>query len=845
MANAPLTYAQVSIKTADMLRTVAASDMVRELSRLSMPEVEAAVRAVAEVIPAGNVPGVILNGLIHLPDHRLSPGLVHRDIHMLFTGLELFMDKAVYAAIFAGPAAVIWGYQKLLKLAGKDPEAAFPQGVWQFYVDYALREDTARHTNETAGFDGMLRAHHIRVSQVDRLAAWLMASIYTLVQYPEFLANEWRERVYPSLLIQAAASAPDLPPKDASKLSRLYRDWEARRPYSRSPEAAAQTYPAYRRALFDRFMQSALDSLPPSVQARWQALVADAESTGLPAYQSQMSIQAYLKPGPYGETHCPLALEQTHIGVIRQGAYYLIPVTGPGGLVDLHTVRAQAAALLSAPVPAAVKLSTLARKPRAALPALLAKLDLPTRLALEALSTAPIWINADTQPRWIHSPEGTRLIPLSQVRQAERGIGDHPLTILDTGETFIFDQSHIFFDGTTGAALAEIMTNEALSWAVYLHSLPPPAPGPALPRRLVFNLSPAADKAARATPEVTAEVGAETDAVNLKALLRLRKLFKQRSEAINLTVNDLLVLYRAIHAAAYRPGKSLLAELQTLQSASDAASRAAAAAALAELTRTASLPSVLIPVDASQRSPRDRLYPLNFEIPLVDLHLLDLHRQTLAALAAYQNASGERDDLFEEFKALQREYLSSLAGFGAVIGRSKEIALSGETASIGAIKMLAYLPVPLQRMLEAVPTRIDMLNDVIKGREIFSNVGSVAPTSTLVRFITAKDDNDKKTLAWGVITDAAGVMRISLRDFRPHVGLLVRAGQASLAALITQDYLNAYAQGLNRYVVDWQMIVLASGPSAKRLTPANRRSLTQRSPNRRSSHPKNPAGEPA
>jgi hypothetical protein len=99
---------------------------------------------------------------------------------------------------------------------------------------------------------------------------------------------------------------------------------------------------------------------------------------------------------------------------------------------------------------------------------------------------------------------------------------------------------------------------------------------------------------------------------------------------------------------------------------------------------------------------------------------------------------------------------------------------------------------------------------VIKGREVFSNVGSVAPTSTLLRFITAKDDNDKKTLAWGVITDAAGVMRISLRDFRPHVGLLVQAGQAELAQRISQEYLEAYAAGLNRYVVDLHMITLTS-----------------------------------
>jgi hypothetical protein len=813
MSNASRTFTQASIKTASMLRTIATTDMVRDLSHLSIPECEAVVRAVAEIIPAGNVPGVILNGLIHLPDRHPSPDIVHRDIQLLFTGLERFLDKVVYGAIFAGPAAVIWGYQNLLKLAGKDPEAAFPQGVWQFYVDYALREDTARHANETSGFDGMLQAHGLKLTKSDRLAAWLMASISTLVQYPELLANEWRERVYLALLAQAAGAEPARSPKENARLARLYRDWEALRPYGRGPDAASQTYPAYRRAKFDSFMQAALNGLPPSVRSRWEALVAEAESNSLPAYQTQMSIQAYLEPGPYGETHCPLALQQTHIGVIRDGAYFLIPITGPGGLADVYTVRAQALGILNDSTPVTASLAPLSGTQRAALPAILAKLDPATRTALDALHTAPILINSDLQPRWSNSSEGSKMRPLSQIRQAERGIGDHPLTIFDTGETIIFDQSHIFFDGATGAALAEIMTNEALSWAVYLHSLPHAKPGSNPPWRLIFDIPFSAAKAVRSASQVTDEVGAETEAVNIKALLRLRKLFKQRSDLLNLTVNDLLVLYRAIHAVTYRPNAALLADLHTLQAGSRTSAQAAAASALAALAKSVSPPAILIPVDASQRSPRDRLYPLNFEIPLEDLHLLDLHRQTLAALAAYQNATVERKSLYNAFDRLQREYMASLAGFGTVLSRAKAIALTGETASMGALKMLAYLPAPLQRMLEAVPTRIDMLNDIIKGREIFSNVGSVVPTSSLVRFITAKDDNDKKTLAWGVITDAAGIMRISLRDFRQHVGLLVQVGQAALAERIAQDYVNSYAEGLNRYVIDLQMITLANRPT--------------------------------
>src|SRR5512135_2765483 len=171
-------YAELSIKTADNLKSVAQSEAMRRLSTLSLPEIEAVVDLVARIIPAGNVLGVILNGLARLPGRKPPVNTLKRDINLLFTGIEQSLDRAVYSTFFAGPAAVIWGYQNLLKLAGKDPDDAFPQGTWQFYLDYALRDDTARHANETCGFDMVLREHEMRLRPADRLASWVMAAAY-------------------------------------------------------------------------------------------------------------------------------------------------------------------------------------------------------------------------------------------------------------------------------------------------------------------------------------------------------------------------------------------------------------------------------------------------------------------------------------------------------------------------------------------------------------------------------------------------------------------------------------------------------------------------------------------
>jgi hypothetical protein len=58
------------------------------------------------------------------------------------------------------------------------------------------------------------------------------------------------------------------------------------------------------------------------------------------------------------------------------------------------------------------------------------------------------------------------------------------------------------------------------------------------------------------------------------------------------------------------------------------------------------------------------------------------------------------------------------------------------------------------------------------------------------------------------MTNAEGVMVITLRDFRPHVGLLEKQHQTHLAQRLTQDYLDSYVHGLNTYVREVKNIAL-------------------------------------
>ncbi len=790
-------YVAASLKTGSDLKTVARSLQERELSRLSLPEIEAVSDLVARVVPAGNVPGVILSVLSRAQGRKPPLQTVRRDINLLLKGVEQTLDKMVYLAFFGGPAAAILAYQNLLKIVGKDPEGAFPDGTWQFYVEYALRDDTARHANETHGFDTLLAQHQIQLSEIDRITALVMTSIHCLHQYPAMLENEWRERVYIYWLREVTSETPA-----AERYARLYREWCGLRPYARGADSGAQSYPAYRRARFDQFLRQATIELSDDLRQKWQAAVLSAEQDELPTYLQQMSLLAYLEPGVYDETRVPISVSEAQIAVVRKGRYYLIPACASGGdqPPDVDAVRAQVAALVQHPdsAPAANLIEWVQIK-RSALPSLRRKLSATLLAEVDRLRFAPIVLNCDRRPRDTS---------LSELRQAERGAGSQGLTIFDTGETLVFDQSHIFFDGAWGAGLAEIMTREAASWGAYLSRLPAAKPGR---RPVALNMRRQKSDVAllQQTPRVAVEVGVESDTANLTEILKLRRLLKQRSDLLQLTVNDLLVFYRAIHAMTYRPSAGLLADLRRLVLVP--ASRQAATAALETLESSEQpAPAILIPVDASQRSPRDRLYPMTFDVPLGELDVLNLHQQVTAALNAYHDAAGDRAAIYAEFDRLQRVYLATLAGFGALLSKAKDIAITGQSASVGTIKLLAHMPASLQHFLDKVPGQFDGLNDLIKGREVFSNVGAVAPASTLTRFITAKDDNEKKTLAWGVISDADGIMHITLRDFRPHVSSLIAAGHKNLALRMAQDYLDAYVNGLNDFVQDLQRIVLTS-----------------------------------
>jgi hypothetical protein len=814
-----------------------------ELSRLTLPEIREIKEEIARVFPAGNLPAFVLSGLIKLKGRRVGSEQVTGDLTALLRGLDL-VPQGLFGALIAGPAAAIHAYQKVLQLAGKDVESAFPEGTWQFYLQFGLREDAARHANETVGFHRALAAQHS--PPIQAAAAWVCAALELLYRCDDLLLTDWSERVMLRLLTEEALAA-NL--GDKLPFATLERDWQRQCPYRR-PDGGSD-YVSHRQAVFHRFLEGVLPALPPQAQSRFQQRYQARLTEELPAYQQQMTLLAALKPERYQESKEFVPLWRAAVAFVWQDRTYLLPACQQDdqgsplcypprlenatpvplylhpkkGLCDastqplytdrsgrvyyrdgrllgvLHppapeTVLGWVASILAAQPPGAPPTLDLllADTPRHLQPQLREKLPSATQVELAALRRAPIVVNWDSR---------SHDLPLAYVRRGRRGIGDHGLTVFRTDQSFVFDQSHIFFDGMWGMAVAEVMTDSAIHWyrksagRPFIPESPPPQP-------LVLKGSPKTE-ATLQSHRKPGEVAAESSEVDMHALLRLRKWLQQRG--VPLTVNDLLLLYRSFHAAGYEPSPLLRQALKAFaEQATSTQAQEALEAIRATLTRLRETnPALLIPMSASNVSPKERIFPTTFRNPLVDIR-----EKFAAARVGLQACRGHTNpNLWATFDRARRELLAYLQAFGGVLDALKAVTMRGESFNTATIRMLAHLPQSMQHLMDGIPQRVGALNEIIKGNEVFSNVGRVAPGSTITRFISAKDDGETKELIWGVITDDEGCMRVSLRDFRPFVPQLLALGEDGLANLLAQDYLTAYVQGFNRFVLELGEIIAA------------------------------------
>ncbi|MGQ9626822.1 MAG: hypothetical protein ACUVV0_07960 [Anaerolineae bacterium] len=837
-----------------------------ELSRLTLVEIKELQKEIAEIFPASNLPALLLQGMVRLKGRVISADRARKDILALFQfHKENLLSRGLYGVFVAGPAAILVGYQKLLTLAGKDPASAFPQGTWQFYLEFGLREDTARHTSETIGFH---KAIPPKAKEIDMFCAWAYQAALTLFEYDDLLENEWLER---TLIHLAQEVAQEEEWDVGTGLRNLAQDWGKMRPYEGPP--GEKSYPGFRQRLFRAYFQERIAGLSrTSIQKLWARYETLRESE-LPAYQEQMSILHACHPSRYREERKEIPIWQARLGIVFGGRYYLMGIcrtdeadnpllfTGeedekgqPLTPVEGSFLRDEAGRLLRAdrrgniylegqskePVgrlrpisPAELKRRVaailegrekvweeapsevdllLTSAPRSAQEELRAALGWKTSQEIKLLDRAPIIINWDLR-------EAKRT--LGEIRRSHRGLGDHALTIFRTERSFVFDQSHIFFDGLWGMALAEILTRGAVGLYGQFASLELEEPSRHLPliwegsgpegaiRRLKLAPSPKFEAAVVGLTRIE-EVVAESWAADLRRLTRLRGWLRERGA--DLTINDLLVLWRTIYDRFYSPSPQLVKALEDSLSGGDGRNLALEQAINMVRSEWERLrkhnPSLLIPMDASWVKPGERLFPTTFRNPFVEI--AERLNETYQALEEHRRRQDEATRA--AFLAQRKELMAYLRYFGAMMYALKQITRRGESFSTAVTKLLANLPEGMQYVLDLIPQKIEVLNEIIKGEEVFSNAGRVAAGSSLSRFLSAKDDGEAKRLVWGIMTDDRGRLYISLRDFREHVRALIAAGQEGLARAIAQDYVDGFATGLNKFAAELSKITIYKTP---------------------------------
>lgn len=840
-------------RTLQALDETAGDTSLASITGLGIRRVRALKREIAEIFPASNLPAFLLQGLLQLRGRTLERERVFGDLRVLFRETR---QISLYSAFLVTPALIVHGYQRLLTLAGKDVASAFPDGTWQFYTEYGLREDAARHCVETRGFRGD------GLSPADAAACWVYAAMHTLYKYDELLAAEWRERAalrcIDLTLRERAGEAlgPSAPKRGEEReralaphvaalqarygLAKLGPDWAGRRPYHGPSADPIDGYLAARQRAFDAYLERRLAVLPPDLRDRVHSRLAEWQAQDLANFQTQMSVHATLRSESFCERRDPLPFEMLCVALVSGGAYHLIEICerdeaghlvitprdgdparpgqslplvrdAEGGLADRYgrpvtidrrgnlrvdglrlgrlrlapfaKVRSRVAAAMRAAPPLgpgeAAELGVdelLAWAPRGRQEQLRGLLGAQTRGEIELLRRAAIVVN------WDDHGEGR---PLGQLRRAKRGCGDHALTIFRAGSGVVFDMSHIFFDGIWGATLAEIVTGFATALTRAAQGRAPAADAPPALRLAATPAFLAA--ATEAQAQAPAEADAETREVSLAAINGLRR--KLAAREIELTVNDFLLLARYEHAASYRPGPAALAALDDLAARGQAeAVLCGRISAWLEAQRSI-VPALLVPMDASWVNPRDRLQPATLRNPSPDLLPLLASCEDLLRRLIKEGGPEARTAFEEERTRLCGE----LMRFGAVLRALREITTRGESFTAAALRLMAHLPRPTQSLLDQIPQRIDVLNEIVKGTEVFSNIGQVAGSSSLARFMSSRDDGVTKQLTWGVMADARGHLVITLRDFRPHVGELIAAGYPATAELLAVDFLAAYA----------------------------------------------------
>lgn len=668
--------------------------------------------------------------------------------------------------------------------------------LFQAFAKKALRDDAARFSVECVYPSPALHG------ETSLLAGCIFTVAQLLHHYADLLACEWDNRMYARDLASSVPSGQS-GASPHGPIGRITIE-----PSEDMFADLAAYVRAYERALEERRQRCAQLFANSGYDAALQAHIRRREK-GLPAYQRQMSLLQSLRPGRHQDVPVPIPVDKLNIAVRKGNRYVLIPVyvpdqgraTGSYRMISKEEIRGYAEYIGEMPDEGPISLNpSLPRIPRRYQHGVRKRYIPEVLEKLEVLASAPVVINWN-----IHDASRN----LSSIRQTQRGGNDQPLTLIRTERGMVFDFSHILFDGLWASRVAHYIMHFTISITNGLEledtaaaaKEPPVLDTPADRQEESFPLAVLAarpdrvqtvqleldvdskEREAPHTDKLVHEVSAELDGIELKSLTAPLQLMNQHG--VKITINDLLLLARMLHAKTYRPSMQVEQALACLSDPKEARSAVRLWRQRMEKERQCP-PALLIPVDVTEHDPKERLY-------MTSIRPDDLPQGLLEQLAQLIRLRSARINSFPTIMTGINERLAE----AILIFRKKfNLALQGKSFSTKASRLFVASPYPMRDVGDWVTEQVKGLQTRVKGDELFSSLGQMPPWSTAIRFMSARSKGKAQQRVWGIMTDNQQRLMITLRDFHPLTVMLIRNGQGNLAASILQDYLNAFGNTL-------------------------------------------------
>ncbi len=668
---------------------------------------------------------------------------------------------------------------------------------------------------------------------VDRLGLDVSASS------PEFKAEQHRvwEEAREAIELEAEQM------KGALGMDDLEQMWATQAPFLKPPSHLHETFPEYRHKKFLEFLTEAAKQLPRQVGAFVGEHYYKRVAEKMPAFKAQMSILSakecrndaqkqripiwkakvaflvgeryYLvdvahrdrrgrllafipgKPDDPGE---PLTLIETAAGTLvdqkgrrvsidRQGG---VTITNTVGQVQTKVLRPTPAREIKAFAAAILHNEAMLSFTASALPKATVASERQVRgnrwpqqrssvtpAAIRVLNNVPLVINWN-QKKHTAAP---------QKRNGTLGIGNFPVYLWRKQKTVEFNLSPVFFDPTWGAAFCQMMAAGATNAYRLIHQISGTGTLSNLPHAFRMQMAPATSAVEGSSP-APGELIVTTHKPDLPLLHRATEKLTQYQ--ILISVDDLLILYRNLHNQLYKPGPLAQQAVMSLR----AQNRETVAKKLEALwpERKRKPVRLIIPLDASHMAPELRVVPVAYEPVTADFALL--YRALLAQLNGKPVLKAVATD--EPYLQKRAAFIDRLRVEAAYLALLRNIAQRGETFSTAAMPLLVLQP-SLSDAARRFQHCVGGLNTLSNGNEVFAIINEASPTTSLTHFVYAKEDGFTRNLIWSALIAEPQTLTLTLRDFRPPVLQLLSADFANEAALVAQDTLESYANGLNQF----------------------------------------------